>query len=60
MELSKLVSRQHYPLKGLKKRLGRPEKFEDIPLGLRRRARKMKPLNLDQKLEVVHRVIVGG
>ena len=59
-ELSKRVSRDHYPVQGLKERQKRPELQSDTPPGLRRHIKKSKPLSLDQKLELVHRAIVDG
>ena len=46
-ELSKQVSRQHYPLKGLRKRQRRRVLPEETPVGLRRRRRKTRQLSLD-------------
>ena len=69
-ELEKLaaqVSRQHYPLGGAKKRSraearrqGQSELPDETPLDLKRRRRRAKPLDLDQKLRIVERVIIDG
>ena len=40
--------------------MGQLELPEEVPLGLKRRGRKPKTLGLNQKLEIVHRVLVGG
>ena len=65
--LAAQVSRQHYPLMGAKKRSraearrrGQSELPKEPPLGLKRRRRRAKPLDLDQKLRIVERVIIGG
>ena len=60
VELSDRVSREHYPIKGLKKRRKRPMLPEETPLGLKRKRRRAKPLTLEQKLEIVHRALVDG
>ena len=65
--LAAQVSRNHYPLTGSKKRsrldalrTGQLELPEEVPLGLKRRGRKPKTIGLNQKLDIVHRVLVGG
>ena len=42
------------------RRRGQSELPEEPPLGLKRRRRRAKPLDLDQKLRIVERVIIGG
>ena len=63
--LATQVSREHYPLVGAKKRSraearrqGQSELPQETPPGLKRRRRRAKPLDLDQKLRIVERVII--
>ena len=60
MELSERVSRDHYPLKGSKKRRKSSVNVDDVAIGLRRRRRTSKRFSLKEKLEVAHLVIVDG
>ena len=60
VELSERVSRDHYPLKGFKKRRKSSVNVDDVAIGLRRRRRTSKRFSLEEKLEVAHEVIVEG
>ena len=60
MRLQAQVSRQHYPLKGKKKRERDIILPEDVAPGLRhRRLRAGRALHLEDKLDIAHRAIVG-
>ena len=65
--LADQVSRNHYPLKGSQKRSrlealrkGQIELPEEVPLGLKRRGKKPKTIGLDQKLQILERVLIDG
>ena len=42
----------------LKKQL-RPDFVEPVPHGKRRRMKKRKPLSIDERISIVHKVLVG-